>query len=221
VFFVNKWRLLLGLGLGSLAFLSALNVVYALLKGTQGAGIYQPYLIGELIGQVNAIDYFWGTFIMTIGLCGLAAFYAFPPTMLVERILNTAPKLQNILPDYPEIEALQTVQMNVLDQIQANEQTNAERIESLTLQFQIYHKEITTFMERQEDNARTLLATIPQKNDSSFNELEQLMTERRESVVIKKKPTIIRRKAPKRSVPQRRIRAKKSSGLKVSWRRGL
>jgi hypothetical protein len=218
---VNKWRLLIGLGLGSLAFLSALNVVYAVLKGTQGSGIYKPYLAGELIGQVNAIDYFWGTFIMTIGLLGLTAFFAFPPTMLVERIVNTAPKLQNILPDYPEIEALQTVQMNVLDQIQASEQTSAERIDSLTLQFQMYQKEITMFMERQEDNARVLLATIPQKNNTGFNELEQLMTERRESVVVKKEPTIIRRKVPKQSVPRRRVRAKKSSGFKVSWRRGL
>jgi hypothetical protein len=76
-------------------------------------------------------------------------------------------------------------------------------------------------MERQEDNARKILATLPQKTDARFNELEQLMTERRESVVLKKEPAIIRRKVPKRSVSRNRVRAKKSSGFKVTWRRGI
>jgi hypothetical protein len=218
---VNKWRLLLGLGLGCLTFLSALNVIYAILKGTQGAAIYKPYLIGEFIGEVNAVDYFWGTFTLTIGLLGLTTIFAFPPTMLVDHILNTAPKLHTILPDYPEIEALQTVQMNVLDQIQSSEETNAERLDNLTMQFQMYHKEVMAFMERQEDNARVLLATIPQKTDARFNELEQLIMERRENVVLKNEPTVIRKKVPKRSVSRNRVRTKKSSGFKVTWRRGL
>jgi hypothetical protein len=89
------------------------------------------------------------------------------------------------------------------------------------MQFQMYHKEVTAFMERQEDNARVLLATIPQKNDARFNELEQLITERRENIVVKKEPTVIRRKVPKRSVSRKRVRTKKSSGFKVTWRRGL
>lgn len=218
---MNTWRLLLGLGLGCLTFSSALNVIYAILKSTQGTGIYKPYLIGEFIGQVNPVDYFWWTFAMTLGLLGLTTIFAFPPTLLVDRILNTTPKLHNILPDYPEIEALQTAQMNVLDQIQSNEELNAERLNNLTMQFQTYHKEIVAFMERQEDNARVILATIPQKTDARFNELEQLITERRENVVLKKEPTVIRKKAPKRPVSRNRVRTKKSSGFKVTWRRGL
>ena len=158
---------------------------------------------------------------MTVGLLGLTTFFIFPPTVLVERISNSTSKLNNILPDYPEIEALQTVQMNVLDQIQSSEETNADRLDNLTMQFQMYHKEVTAFMERQEDNARVLLATIPQKNDARFNELEQLITERRENIVVKKEPTVIRRKVLKRSASRKRVRAKKSSGFKVTWRRGL
>lgn len=211
----------MGWGLGSLTFLSALNVMYALIHATRGTGIYQPFLFGQIIGSVNASEYFFGTAILTVGLLGLTAFFAFPPTMLVERISNSTSKLNNILPDYPEIEALQTVQMNVLDQIQSSEETNADRLDNLTMQFQMYHKEVTAFMERQEDNARVLLATIPQKNDARFNELEQLITERRENVVVKKEPTVIRRKVLKRSESRKRVRAKKSSGFKVTWRRGL
>ena len=216
---MNKWRLLLGWGLGSFTFLSAINAIYALLSVTHGVGVYSPYLVGRFIGNIQAVDYFLLTTFMTVGLLGLTAFFTFPPTPLVERLTNT--KLQCILPDFSEIEALQTVQMNVLDQIQVSERTNAEHIESLAVQFQMYQKEITAFMERQEDTARKILATLPQKNDSRFNELEQLITERREGVVLKKEPAIIRRKVPKRSVSRKRVRAKKSSGFKVTWRRGI
>ena len=216
---MNKWRLLLGWGLGSFTFLSALNAIYALLSVTHGVGVYSPYLVGRIIGSIQAVDYFLLTTFMTVGLFGLTAFFAFPPTSVVERLSNT--KLQCILPDFSEIEALQTVQMNVLDQIQVSEQTNTERIESLAVQFQMYQKEITTFMERQEDNARVILATLPQKTDTRFNELEQLISDRRESVVVKKEPAIIRRKVPKRAVSRKRVRAKKSSGFKVTWRRGI
>ncbi len=77
------------------------------------------------------------------------------------------------------------------------------------MQFQTYHKEIVAFMEHQEDNARVILATIPQKTDVRFNELEQLITERRENVVLKKEPTVIRKKTPKRLVSRNRVRIKK------------
>jgi hypothetical protein len=218
---MNKWRLVLGWGLGSLTLLNALNALYALLSLTQGVGVYQPMLVGRIIGQINATTYFLVTTGMTIGFLGLTMLFAFPPSSVVAHLGNTIPTLNCLLPDAPDIEALQTVQINVLDQIQSSEEMTAERLDNLTTHFQTYHQEILAFLERQEDTTRILLATIPQKTDAHFNELKQLITERRENDVVKNKPTVIRSKMPKRSVSRNQVRTKKSSGIKVTWRRGL
>lgn len=159
---VSLWAKSMGVWmLGFLTFLAGLNALNAVVRWALDGRdlVFEPYLLGGLIGEMQVATYFWVSLIAMFFFLGLTAIIAYgrppPDPVILSRIVGVEEELAT------NRSMLESTQIGLYQRLEDNERAREELFNKVNGNLRNVRKETLGALEKQEEEIRKVREDLP------------------------------------------------------------